>query len=235
MNQDELIEAIVKEVKKMLALKGIDVASSTAASAPAKEPAPEAAAPAVSTQPMGKRDVSGKQIITQSDLESFTGQTITVAKKAVITPLALDYARAKGITITRADKTTLQDAGSGQAKSGFTIALAVAPDFPADSMFVKKFLASKGIQIKEITGASYEAAVTNLSRDVVTGGSSFGVCIEKSGMLGPIHANRNMKIRAVHCRETMDARAARVDFGANVVVIDSVSNPEAVLAGFLGF
>ena len=234
MNQDELIEAIIKEVKRVLALKGVEIASSPASLSPAGSPASAAPASDVIDKSVGSRDMAGKQVITQKDFETLQGQSITVSKKAVITPLAFDYAKEKGITITRVDQAPLTKSDGGNMQPVVTVALAVAPDFPGDSMVVKKFLASKNIQIKEFSGKSYESAVNNLANAVSSGAASFGVCVEKAGMLGPIYANRNKNIRAVHCRETFDARAARVDIGANVIVIDSVSNPEAVISGFMG-
>ncbi len=234
MNQDELIEAILKEVKRVLALKGVEVASSTASSSPAGSSSP--AAPSLSTidKSVGSRDMAGKQVITQRDLETLQGQSITVSKRAVITPLAFDYAKEKGITITRVEQTHVTQSDGVSTQPVVTVALAVATDFPGDSMMVKKFLVSKSVRIKEFSGKSYETAVNNMANAVSSGAVSFGVCIEKAGMLGPIYANRNKNIRAVHCRETFDARAARVDIGANVIVIDSVSNPEAVISGFMG-
>lgn len=234
MNQDELIEAILKEVKRVLALRGIPVTSSPAASTSAVSPAAPAPVTDVTVQSVGSRDMAGKQVITQRDLESFQGQSITVSKKAVITPLAIDYAKEKGITINRNNQVAVPKGGGGDQQPTVTAALAVAPDFPSDSMVVKNFLVSKGVQVKEFSGKSYETAVNNLANAVSSGAVNFGICVEKTGMLGPIYANRNKNIRAVHCRETFDARAARVDIGANVIVLDSVSNPEAVISGFMG-
>lgn len=245
MNQQDLVEKIVAEVKRALALRGIETApaSSTGASpapkpaAPVPAAAPAAPAPAAdqTVQSIGSRDLTGKQVITQRDLEKFQGQTITVTQKAVITPLAKDYARDKGITITKSSAVPgAANAGAGASQPAPAVAVAVAPDFPNDSSFVLKFLASKGFQIKEFTGKSYEKSVTDLSGAVSSNAASFGICIEKSGMEGPIYANRNRSIRAAHCRETLDARAARVDIGANVIVINAASNPEAVISGYIG-
>lgn len=233
MNRDELVEAIIKEVKRVLTLRGISVSSSVSYSPDVSSTS------AVSTtdkiiQSVGSSDLTGKQIITQKDLEAFKGQSITVSKKTVITPLAFDYAREKGITITRIEQPAIDKGYSGNTQPLVNVGFVVEPDFPGDSMIVKKFLESKGFIIKEFTGKSYEAAINNLGNAVSSGTANFGVCIEKSGMEGPIYANRNKNIRAVHCRETMDARAARVDIGANVIVIDSTSNPEAVITGFIG-
>jgi len=234
MNQDELVKAIIKEVKRVLALKGVEVASSPASMSPSGSPAAAAPAPGVIDQSFGSRDMAGKQVITQKDIETIHGQSITVSKKAVITPLAIDYAKEKGITITKVDQSPETKSGGGNMQSVVTVALAVAPDFPVDSTKVKIFLASKGVQIKEFSEKSYETAVNNLTNAVSSGAAIWGICVEKTGMLGPIFANRNKNIRAVHCRETFDARAARVDIGANVIVIDSVSSPEAVISGFMG-
>jgi len=152
----------------------------------------------------------------------------------VNTPLAVEYAREKGITITRVAKTQVLGGRSETSQSSITVVLTVAPDFPGDRTFVKNFLISKGLQVNEPTDKSYENAVSILAREVASGTTDFGICIEKTGMEAPIYANRNKNIRAVHCRQTLDARAARVDIGANVIVIDSVSNPEEVIGGFLG-
>ena len=233
MNQNELVEAIIKEVKRVLALRGMQVSPSPVSSSGRGISASTASFTA-SEQSVGSRDLKGKQIITQKDLETFQGQSITVAQNAVITPLAKDYAREKGIAITKVEQQVISGNASVNQQPVVIAALAVAPDFPSDSAIVKKFLVSKGFQIKESSGKSYEDAITNLANAVSSGVASFGICIEKSGMEGPIYANRNKNIRAVHCRETYDARAARVDIGANVIVIDSVSNFEAVISGFTG-
>jgi len=156
-----------------------------------------------------------------------------VTKKAILTPLAVDYAREKGITITRSADAVASTPGAA-SQPVVTAALAVASDFPDDAMFVSKFLASKGFQVRQFTGKSYESAVADLAKAVSSGASNFGVCVERTGMEGPIYANRNKGVRAVHCRETLDARAARVDIGANIIVLGSGSNPEAVIAGFIG-
>ena len=233
MNRDELVEAIIKEVKRVLTLRGISVSSSVSSSPDVSSTS------AVSTtdkivQSVGSSDLTGKQIITQKDLETFKGQSITVTKKAVITPLAFDYARGKGIAITRIEQPSIDKGSSKSTQSVVNVGLVVAPDFPGDSTIVKKFLTTKGFMIKEFSGNSHEAAINNLCAAVSSGSANFGVSIEKTGMEGPIYANRNKNIRAVHCRETMDARAARVDIGADVIVIDSTSNPEAVITGFIG-
>jgi len=233
MNQDELVEAIIKEVKRVLALRGVEVSSSPVSSSGGESSVPPASFTAIE-QSVGSRDLTGKQVITQKDIEVFQGQSITVARNAVITPLAIDYAKGKGIAITRVEQQVMPGSASMNQQPVVIVALAVAHDFPGDSMLVKKFLALKGFQIKESSGKPYETAINDLTNAVSSGAASFGICLEKSGMEGPIYANRNKNIRAVHCRETYDARAARVDIGANVIVIDSVSNFEAVISGFTG-
>ena len=236
MNQKDLVEKIVAEVKRALALRGITAAPAQPTGA-MSSPVAAAPAPAVASnvQSIGSSDLSGKQVITQRDLEKYHGQTITVTQKAVITPLAKDYARDKGITFVKTSAAASSaPSGMGAAQAMPTVAVAVAPDFPNDSSFVLKFLAAKGFQVKDFSGTAYEKAVTDLSNAVSSGAASFGICIEKSGMEGPIYANRNRSIRAAHCRETLDARAARVDIGANVLVINAASNPEAVISGYIG-
>jgi hypothetical protein len=237
MNRDELVEAIIKEVKNVLALRGVTIAPSGSAvgSKPSTVTSPaKYVRPANNTQSVGSSDLTGKQIVSQRDLEGLDGQSITVRKNAVITPLAFDYAREKGISLNKVEQPVVNRSSAGTGQPAVNVSLAVAPDFPGDCSVVRNFLQSKGFNIKEVTGKSYEAAVTSLGTSVSSSSSDFGICVEKTGMQAPIYANRNKNIRAVHCKETMDARAARVDLGANVIVIDSTSNPEAALSGFIG-
>ena len=243
MNHDELVEAIIKEVKRVLAQRGIPVNSSAESNVrPAPVPQPSAPAP-VSVTPsfptaapaVGAADLSGKQVITQKDLESFVGQTVTITKKAVITPLALDYAKEKKITINRVEAVSgNKPENVSSSRNSISVALVIAPDFKGDGAILKNILAAKHLVVKEFTGGSYESNVKKLAESVVSGSVHFGVCLENTGMEAPIHANRNSAIRAVHCRDTYDARAARIDIGANVLVLGSMSNPEAIISGFTG-
>ena len=245
MDRDQLVETIIKEVRRVLAEKGVPIApASGATSAPVStsEVNKPQALRVGTTQPVisgtdyivGTRDLSGKQVITQKDLEGLKGASIQVTLNAVITPLARDYAREKGISITRIEQKAATVDNRVSVPGTVTVALVFAPDFPGDPKIVNSILNSKGFQIRDLSGQQYEEAVKKLAAAVASGSAHFGVCIEKTGMEGPIHANRNSKIRAVHCRGTFDARAARVDYNANVIVIDSTSDPDAVISGFCG-
>jgi len=240
MNRDELIEAIIKEVKRVLAERGIPVDQPSAAvsAAPPMEPqkpVPAQALPETGTDFMvGVRDLTGKQILTQKDLEAFQGTTIRVMRRAVITPLAMDYAREKGITIRKVDRAPAPAEAAATSENGIVVALVVASNFTGDKGVVTSILTGKGFGVRDFSGSGYEAAVRKLTAAVASGSARFGVLIENSGMEGPIYGNRNDGIRAVHCRTTIEARAARVDYDANVIVIDSTSDPEAVISGYCG-
>ena len=242
MNSNELVDTIVREVKRVLAQRGIQVQSDSGAVPSVRSGQTAAAVPQVSRKAepvvqsagIGSTDLSGKQVITQKDLEAYKGQTITVSKKAVMTPLAKDYARDKKITVRRSEGPAAPREGSLSPTAAVFVALTIAPDFTGDGSVLKSILTAKRLGVKEISGGTYEANVKKVADTVVAGSAEFGVCLENTGMIAPIQANRNQRIRAVHCRETFDARAARVDIGANVIVLDSVSNPEAIISGFTG-
>ncbi len=244
MNQSDLIEAVVKEVRRVLAERGISVApvSGGTAQTPSvsAKPSPKVFSQAVpsaspsSDSAIGSSDLTVKQVSVQRDIEGVTNSIIRVTKKAVITPLATDYAKSKGIKIERIEGSPVISDGFVSSQSTVAVALTVSPDFSGDSGIVNSLLKSKGFQIRNFSERTYETAVKKLCGSVASGAVQFGVCIEKTGMEGPIHANRNTKIRAVHCRGTIDARAARVDYNANVIVIDSASDPDAVISGFTG-
>lgn len=226
MNQQELVEAVLREVKRVLAERGM-----TSGMTPAASPVRAAAAPVRSIS--GSTDFTGKSVIVLKDIQGIAGGEVRVQKKAVVTPLAADYAREKGITIVRVESSVRKDtpaASSAQAAVG----IAVSQDNISGGQSVKSFLESKGFAVREFAGARYDAAVTAMCDAVASGAALFGVCVERTGMEGPIHANRGKAIRAVHCRDTYEARAARIDIGANVVVIGAQADPAGVIAGFTG-
>ena len=231
---------IVQEVKRVLAGRGIDVqnaakeASSATRSQLAGGASPLPVLNGAGAAAIGTQDLTGKQVITQKDLESCQGQTINVTKKAVITPLASDYAREKNITINRLNESAPMAQGASTSPERPRAALVIAPDFKGDGLIVKNILASKHFDVKDFSGGSYEALINKVADAVANGMVHFGVCLENTGMEAAVVANRNRKIRAVHCRDIYEARAARVDIGANVIVLDSASNPEAVISGFTG-
>jgi hypothetical protein len=235
MNQEELIEAVVKEVKRVLALKGVQVASSP------EKPVSQSKAskPRLKTtfeMPVsvsGETDLTGKQVIIQKDLLAISGKSVRIARKAVVTPMALDYAREKGIAIVKVDALE-KKAELPSLPGAFVVGLAVNPGFQGDSKILHSILSGRGFQVREFSGASYEAAVKNMCNAVASGTAQFGICLEKTGLEGAIYANRNQVIRAVHCRGIHEARAARVDIGANVIVLDDENDPEEIISGFTG-
>ncbi len=230
MNQQELVEAVLREVKRVLAERGI-----TPGSAPAVTPAasPERAAAAPVRSVSGSTDFTGKSVVVLKDIQGFAGGEVRVQKNAVVTPLAVDYAREKGIAIVRVEKAA-RKGESPAAIAQATVGIAVSQDNAAGGNAVKSFLESKGFAVREFSGARYDAAVAAMCDAVASGAAVFGVCVERTGMEGPIHANRSKAVRAVHCRDTYEARAARVDIGANVVVIGAQADPAGVIAGFTG-
>jgi hypothetical protein len=231
MNQQELVEAVLREVKRALAERGLTVSSASEAksAAPLSRPAAASAVQAGS----GGIDLTGKQVITFKDLQTVRGGTVRVSRSAVVTPMAVDYTREKGIAIIRVEPSQKKE-GAFAASGAGTVGLVVCTDFSAGGGAVRSVLESKGFTVREFTGQSYEAAVMSLCSALVSGSAVFGVCLERTGMQGPIHANRNQAIRAVHCRDMFEARAARVDIGANVIVIDAQSDPGGVISGFTG-
>lgn len=189
MNQQELVEAVIKEVRRVLALRGVQISPSPEAS-PSATPSP-AAPPRMAPAPVysggaygADTDLTGKQVIVLKDIQSVSGGSVRVARNAVITPMAIDYAREKGITLERVETPEKKEA-SGSVPSTL-VGLTVKSDFQGNAAMVKNFLSAHGIQVREFTGQSYETAVQNLSSGVASGAVHFGLCLENSGMLGPI-------------------------------------------------
>lgn len=231
MNQQELVEAVLREVKRALAERGLTVGSAPEAK-PTATPVRTGFVSAASAADSVGNDLTGKQVIVLKDLQTLGSGVVRVGRAAVVTPLAVDYAREKGITIVRVESSQKKDVANAATGAG-TVGLVVCSDFPAGGM-VRSILEGKGFAVREFAGQTYEAAVTAMCTAVSSRSVFFGMCLERTGLQGPVHANRNRLIRAVHCRDTFEARAARVDIGANVVVLDSQSDPSGVLSGFTG-
>ena len=124
MNSNELVDTIIREVKRVLAQRGVQVQSDSGATSVSArygrtavtavpqplrktEPTAESAGiGSIDSLRCSATSLSGKQVITQKDLEAYKGQTITISNKAVMTPLAMDYARSKKITVRRSEETT---------------------------------------------------------------------------------------------------------------------------------
>lgn len=230
MNQQELVEAVLREVKRALAERGMVPQQAPASGSPA----PRAqAAPAAAAGRPGGADLTTKLVILLKDLEGRGGGTVHVSRTAVITPMATDYAGEKGISIVRVEQSRKSETVS-RAASAPTVGLAVCSDFSAGGGMVRSILESKGFTVREFAGQAYEAAIMSMCNAVASVSVLFGVCLERTGMLGPVHANRNHLIRAVHCRDSFEARAARVDIGANVIVLDAQGGPGGVISGFTG-
>ncbi len=230
MNQQELVEAVLREVKRVLAERGMGLGT-TPAAAPVSSQVRTVAAPVRSVS--GSTDFTGKSVVVLKDIQGIVGGEVRVQKNAVVTPLAADYAREKSISIVRVDRVVRKDESTATGAQA-AVGIAVSQDNTAGGKAVKAFLESKGFAVREFTGARYDAAVAAMCDAVASGAALFGACVERTGMEAPIHANRNKAIRAVHCRDMYEARAARVDIGANVVVIGAQADPAGVIAGFTG-
>lgn len=239
MNQQELVEAVIKEVKRVLALRGVSFESP--AQSPSTPPAavvrPQAAAAPVenrvSSNPGSGVDLTAKQVIVLKDIQGIKGGVLRVSRQAVVTPMAIDHLRDKGVKLERIEVRKSPEPLSA-SPAAVVVGLAVSHDFPGNSAMLNSMLATRGMQVREFPAQSYESAIHTMCNAVAAGTVHFAICLEDTGMIGPIHANRNQAVRAVHCRDTYEARAARVDIGANVIVLDSHSDPEYVIAGFTG-
>ena len=244
MNQEQLVAAIVAEVKRVLELRGISVNSGDSNvkpvtySAPKKTslpgtlntgspaPASKKTIPAASGETL---DLTGIKVITRKSLEGISAGQVLIAQRAVVTPMASDYAREKGIAFVR-NGDGQQGSYAGNTGAALPVAaVAVDPAFNCGNRDIAGLFARQGVNADLIAGSSYEAAVTRCAENVASGGAQFAVCIERTGFAGPVYANRNPRIRAAFCRNMNDVRAARRDLDANVIVLDSLSILPSVL------
>lgn len=91
---------------------------------------------------------------------------------------------------------------------------------------IKKFLESKGHQVKDFGTCSEESCdypifAGNVARAVSRGRAKRGILICKSGIGNSIVANKFPKVRAALCYDLLSARLSRQHNDANVLVLGS--------------
>jgi len=234
MNREDIIETILREVKRVLAEKGVDVVKDTIPKSGVSEKTQDTRFVSVNFSDSGDVDFTGKKVLAQSDISGLAGKRVTIQRRTVITPLALDYARENKIELIKIENAETKSASSAGGKRP-SVAVIFCPNYGGDKEYAKDAIKNMGFTVNDLTCSPYENAVKKVALAVERKEVLFGVCYEKVGLLGPVYANRNNSVIAVHCRDDFEARAARVDYNANIVVIGSGVDPKPIIEGFCGY
>jgi ribose 5-phosphate isomerase B len=162
-------------------------------------------------------DERGKQVITESEIRAAThGDTVRIDEGALITPLALDLARERGIEIERVRRRSgvrRQRIALGADHGGYEMKEAI-----------KRVLADLGHDFQDFGTHSTDAVdypdyAHAVGRAVARGACDLGIVVDGAGIGSCMAANKVPGVRAAMCYDETTARNSREHNGANVLTL----------------
>ena len=162
-------------------------------------------------------DERGKRVITEREIrQADPGDTLRIDESALITPLAEDLVRERGIKIERARRRSAasrQKIALGADHGGFEMKEAL-----------KLVLADLGHDYQDFGTHSSEAVdypdyAHTVARAVSRGTCGLGIMIDGAGIGSCMVANKVPGVRAAMCYDEASARNSREHNGANVLTL----------------
>jgi ribose 5-phosphate isomerase B len=162
-------------------------------------------------------DERGKTVITEHELRAASaGDTLRVDERAIITPLAEDLARERGVVIERARRRT----------AGRRLRVAMGADHGGYEMKeeLKRVLSDLGHDFQDFGTHSSEAVdypdfAHLVARAVARGTCDAGIMIDGAGIGSCMAANKVPGVRAAMCYDEATARNSREHNGATVLTL----------------
>jgi len=162
-------------------------------------------------------DERGKQVITELDIRSAAfGDTVRIDEEALLTPLARDLARERGVQIERVRRRS-----AAKKKK-----IALGADHGGFEMKeeLKRALADLGHDYQDFGTHSTEAVdypdyAHVVARAVARGTCDLGIIIDGAGIGSCMTANKVPGVRAAMCYDEASARNSREHNGANVMTL----------------
>jgi ribose 5-phosphate isomerase B len=164
-------------------------------------------------------DLTDRSLITEVDIRTVAvGSTLQIAEKALVTPLAIDVARDRHITLQRVSST--KPTGRHSRK------IAIGADHGGFEMkeALKRVLEELGCDYQDV-GTNSKAAVDypDFAQAVALAVSrhtcDLGIMIDGAGIGSCMVANKIPGIRAAMCYDEASARNSREHNGANVLTL----------------
>lgn len=162
-------------------------------------------------------DERGKRVITEHEArQGSAGDTLRIDETALITPLAADLIKERGIQVERARKRAAarkQRVAVGADHGGFEM-----------KEELKRTLSDLGHDYQDFGTNSTDAVdypdyAHLVSRAVARGTCSLGIIIDGAGIGSCMVANKVPGIRAAMCYDEASARNSREHNGANVLTL----------------
>jgi ribose 5-phosphate isomerase B len=165
-------------------------------------------------------DLTDRSLITEDDIRGVAvGSTLQIAQKALVTPLAIDVARERHITLQRVSSTKGPAARHSRK-------IAIGADHGGFEMkeALKRVLEELGCDYRDV-GTNSTAAVDypDFAQAVALAVSrrtcDLGIMIDGAGIGSCMVANKIPGIRAAMCYDEASARNSREHNGANVLTL----------------
>lgn len=161
-------------------------------------------------------DERGKRVITEREIrQAADGDTVRVDEEALITPLAADLARERGINIERVRR-----------RAARKRKIAIGADHGGYEMKeqLKRVLSDLGHDFQDFGTHSTDAVdypdyAHLVARAVSRGTCDLGIVVDGAGIGSCMAANKVPGVRAAMCYDAATARNSREHNGANVLTL----------------
>jgi len=183
-------------------------------------------------------------IITESDARVLArGETVMLARRGHITPLAQDTLKDRRVTVIAEDSLSIDDASLAPKADIRTVAIASDHTGITLRKALVTFLRGRGLAVNDLGTEStdsvdYPDVAASVGRPVARGEADAGIVIDGSGIGSAIAANKIRGIRAVMATTETIARYSREHNGANVLALGAtlISEDEAraIVTAWLG-
>jgi ribose 5-phosphate isomerase B len=164
-------------------------------------------------------------IITESDARVLArGETVMLARRGHITPLALDTLKDRRVTVVAEDSVSVEDASLAPRAEVRTIAIASDHTGIVLRKALVTFLRGRGLSVNDLgtdgtDPVDYPDVAASVARPVARGEADAGIVIDGAGIGSAIAANKVRGIRAVMATTETIARYSREHNGANVLAL----------------
>ena len=168
-------------------------------------------------------DLTDRLVITEEDIRTASaGSTVRIAEKALVTPLASDFAHDRHITLERVAVPTVYARGSRK--------IAIGADHGGFEMkeALKKVLEELGCEYQDFGTNStapvdYPDFAQAVALAVARKTCDLGIMIDGAGIGSCMVANKIAGVRAAMCYDEVSARNSREHNGANVLTLGGMT------------
>ncbi len=173
------------------------------------------------------------EIITEADARILAhGETVVLARKGHITPLAQDTLRARRVTVVSEDAVSSDEADLAPVADIRRVAMASDHTGVALRKLLMGFLRARGLTVSDLgtdgtAPVDYPEVAASVARAVARGEADAGIVIDGAGIGSAIAANKIDGIRAVMATTETIARYSREHNGANVLALGATLVTEA--------